>query len=178
MKHLVALACTSVLLAACASTPATQYHRLPDAAYRLPQNNKPAVVLKVVLAEPIQGTALLYQTDAHTLHFAKQHLWAQPLDTAMRNQLANELNRRSSNWRFVPPELKASDAELTVYVENFNGRYDGHTQIDGYTVWRSNGKTMAGRNFSTTTPQQGDGYEAMVDSLSAGLQQVAAEILP
>ena len=96
----------------------------------------------------------------------------------MRNQLANELNRRSSNWRFVPPELKASDAELTVYVENFNGRYDSHTQIDGYTVWSSNGKTMAGRNFSTTTPQQGDGYEAMVDSLSAGLQQVAAEILP
>ena len=178
MKALMCAAVSALVLSACASAPATEYHRLPDAAYRLPSNQKPSVVLKVVLAEPLKGNALLYQTDAHTLHFAKQHLWAQPLEMAVRNQLANALNQRGSAWRFVPAELKSSEQELVVYIENFNGRYDGATQIDGYTAWRDHGKTTTGRNFSVTTPQQGDGYNAMVESLSAGLQQVATEILP
>lgn len=178
MKALLCAAATALVLSACASAPATEYHRLPDAAYRLPDNHKPSVVLKVVLAEPLKGNALLYQTDAHTVHFAKQHLWSQALDIALRNQLANELNRRGSAWRFVPAELKTSEQELVVYIESFQGRYDGSTQIDGYTAWRNNNQTTPGRNFSITTPQQGDGYNAMVESLSLGLQQVAAEILP
>ena len=142
MKALMCAAVSALVLSACASAPATEYHRLPDAAYRLPSNQKPSVVLKVVLAEPLKGNALLYQTDAHTLHFAKQHLWAQPLDLAVRNQLANALNQRGSAWRFVPAELKSSEQELVVYIENFNGRYDGATQIDGYTAWRDHAAAM------------------------------------
>lgn len=178
MKTLFLAVTTALVLAACASTPATQYYRLPDAVYKLPQNQKPAVVLKVVLAEPLKSNSLLYQADAHTLHFAKQHLWAQPLDIALRNQLANELNQRGGNWRFVPAELKSSDSELTVHVESFQGRYDGTVQIEGYSVWRSNGKTLPGRNFSINRAQQGDGHAAMIEALSQGLTEVAAQIMP
>lgn len=179
MKHGLLIACMALTVGACASAPATQYYRLPDAAYRLPVAQKPNVALRVVLAEPLKSSSLLYQTDAHTLHFAKQHVWAEPLDIAIRNQLANALNQQNRPVRFVPPSLQDRDTpELTVYIEQFHGRFDGQTQIDGYSVLKRQGKTSAGTNFSVVTPQQGDGYAAMIDSLSAGLQQVASQMAP
>lgn len=179
MKLWLITACMALTVGACASAPATQYYRLSDTAYRLPATQKANVVLRVVLAEPLKGSSLLYQTDAHTLHFAKQHLWAEPLDIAIRNQLANALNQQNRSVRFVPPSLQNKDTpELTVYIEQFHGRFDGQTQIDGYSVLKRQGNTTAGNNFSVVTPQQGDGYAAMIDSLSAGLQQVAKQIAP
>ncbi|AUZ05180.1 hypothetical protein ADP71_16280 [Vitreoscilla sp. C1] len=179
MKLWFITVCLALAVGACASAPTTQYYRLSDTAYRLPATQKSNVVLRVVVAEPLKGQNLLYQTDAHTLHFAKQHLWAEPLDIAIRNQLANALNQQNRPVRFVPPSLQNNDTpELTVYIEQFHGRFDGQTQIEGYSVFKHQGKTTAGSNFSVLTAQQGDGYAAMIDSLSTGLQQVATQIAP
>lgn len=179
MKFWLLSACLAMSMVGCASKPATQYYRLPDAAYRLPVAQSNLVVLRVVLAEPLKGSSLLYQSNPHTLHFAKQHLWAEPLDIGLRNQLANALNQQHRHVHFVPQSLQNSDTpELTVYIDQFHGRFDGQTQITGYSVLKRGGKTSAGQNFNVLTPQQGDGYAAMIESLSQGLQQVATQLTP
>ena len=83
MKKLSLIA-AALLLAACSSTPPAQYYQLPDSAFRLPAQSNPAhnIGVKIVLAAPINGDSLLYQSDEHTLTLRK-NLWASPLDQAL-----------------------------------------------------------------------------------------------
>ena len=170
MKKLSLIA-AALLLAACGSTSPTQYYQLPDSAFRLPAQSNPAhnIGVKILLAAPINGDSLLYQSDEHTLTVAQQNLWAAPLDQALARALANKLNAAGS-LKYQPAE--ASGAQLTVYIDRFQGSYRGETEISGYARWQNGTQTP----FHVTTPQQGDGYAAMLNSLDQGLATVAQQI--
>lgn len=172
MNKLIALA-AAALLAACAATPPTQYYLLPDSHYRLPAHTGKETALRVVLSEPLARGGLVYQTDALNLNLARQNQWAAPLTPTLEARFANELNRAQQRYRFVPATRSNAENVLTVYIEAFNGSYTGDTQIRGYSQWQ-NGR---GSNFTVTTPQQGDGYPAMVQSLSNGITQAAQAVL-
>ena len=161
----------ALLLAACSSPALTQYYQLPDSAFRLPAATNPAqsVGVKIVLAAPINGDSLLYQSDEHTLTLAQQNLWASPLDQALARALANKLNAAGS-LKYQP--ATTSSAQLTVYIDRFQGSYRGETEISGYARWQNGTQTP----FHVTTPQQGDGYAAMLNSLDNGLATVARQI--
>lgn len=163
-----------LLLSACSAPQNVHYLTLPDSAYRLPEGQGRELALKVVLAEPLQQGGLVYRTDEHSLHMARQHLWAAPLEQAAEARLANELNRLNSTYRFVPAKRSSAKQTLTVYLEAFNGSYLGHTLVEGYSRWPDG----SGRNFRIETPQQGDGYPAMLQSLSKGLSRAAERIAP
>ncbi|WP_416192093.1 PqiC family protein [Neisseria sp. CCUG12390] len=168
--RLLALA-FALSLAACSTPQSTQYFVLPDSQYTQPrQGNELAV--KVYLAEPLNQGGLVYQTDVHHLNFARNHLWAAPLDSALANNLSNKLNRLNRQYTFIPSGRSQSSQVLKVYVEAFNGSYQGQTVVSGYALW-PNGQS---RPFHVETPQQGDGYAAMVDSLETGLNR-AAELM-
>lgn len=162
---------SAALLAACSTPQSTQYFVLPDSRYTQPQQGTELAV-KVYLAEPLNQGGLVYQTDAHHLNFAKNHLWASPLDNALANNLSNKLNRLNRKYTFVPADRSQSSGRLKVYIEAFNGSYQGQTVVSGYALW-PDGKS---RPFHVETPQQGDGYSAMVESLENGLDK-AAELI-
>lgn len=168
--RLLALTCT-VLLAACSTPQSTRYFVLPDSQYIQPHQGG-EVAVKVYLAEPLNQGGLVYQTDAHHLNFAKNHVWASPLDSALANSLSNKLNRLNRQYTFIPSGRSQSSQVLKVYVEAFNGSYQGQTVVSGYALW-PNGQS---KPFHIETPQQGDGYAAMVDSLETGLNR-AAELM-
>ena len=170
MKKLSLIA-AALLLAACSSTPPAQYYQLPDSAFRLPAQLNPAqsVGVKIVLAAPINGDSLLYQSDEHTLTFAQNNLWASPLDQALARALANKLNA-SGSLKYQPADT--GNPQLTVYIDRFQGSYRGETEISGYARWK-NGVEIPVR---ATTPQQGDGYPAMLESLNGGLDSIARQI--
>ncbi|MDO4696602.1 MAG: ABC-type transport auxiliary lipoprotein family protein [Neisseria sp.] len=161
-----------LLLSACSSPQSIQYLTLPDSAYILPERQGRELALKVVLAEPLQHGGPVYRTDAYSLHPARRHLWAVPLEQAAEARLANELNRLDRTYRFTPVKRSNSAQTLTVYLEAFNGSYLGHTLVQGYSRWPDG----TGRNFRIETPQQGDGYPAMLQSLSQGLGRAAEHI--
>lgn len=170
-KKILFSGCLAVLLAACSSTDVgTKYYQLPDSAFRLPEKHSAPVGIKIQLAEPLKSGSLLYQTDAHTLNFAQNNLWSAPLDEALTAALANKLNRLGS-LKYVPAKAQQTIG-LTIYLDRFQGRYTGDTEISGYVQW-TNGQQKA---FHVITPQQGDGYAAMTDSLDQGLDEVAREI--
>lgn len=165
-------ACTAaLLLAACAAAP-VQYYRLPDSSFLLPEGNGEETALRVVLAEPLDKGGLVYQSSELQLNFARSNLWAAPLDSALSARLANELNRTQNRYRFVPAERSSAGRTLTVYIDAFYGSYRGSTLVQGYSLWPDG----SGRNFRVETPQQGDGYSAMLQSLSQGLGQAARDI--
>ena len=170
MKKLSLIA-AALLLAACSSPSPTQYYQLPDSAFRLPAQSNPArsIGVNIVLAAPINGDSLRYQSDEHTLTFAQKNLWASPLDQALARALANKLNA-SGSLKYQPAD--SGSAQLTVYIDRFQGSYRGETEISGYARWQNGTQTP----FHIITPQQGDGYAAMLNSLDKGLASVAQQI--
>lgn len=169
-KRIPALA-LAFALAACSSVN-TAYFTLPDSQFELPAGQGNEVALQVILAEPLATGGLVYQTDPLHLNFAKQNLWAAPLDQSIAANLANKLNRQSKRYRFIPAGRSQASTTLKIYIENFNGTYQGHTLIQGYSQWPDG----SGRNFRIETPQQVDGYPAMVQSLDQGLTQAAERL--
>lgn len=172
MNKILMAAALAFALTACSSGVSTAYFSLPNSQFELPEGQGNEVALQVILAEPLANGGLVYQTDPLHLNFAKQNLWAAPLDQSIAANLANKLNRQGSRYRFIPAHRSQAATTLKVYIENFNGTYQGHTLIQGYSQW-PNG---SGRNFRIETPQQGDGYPAMVQSLDQGLSQAAERL--
>ena len=72
---------------------------------------------------------------------------------------------------FVPAHQSKAAQSATIYLEAFQGSYLGSTLVEGYI--RSD---SGSRRFRAETPQQGDGYEAMLESLSQGVSAAAAQI--
>ena len=157
-------AATALLLAACASAPATQYFSLPDSAFVPPAGQSSGqTAVQIILAEPPPGFKGFF-----CLNFARHHLWAAPLDQSLAAAFSNRLNRHGSA-RFVPYGRGNDLPVLKIYIEQFQGSFQGHTLVSGYAQW-PNGRTTP---FNIQTPQQGDGYPAMVESLSQGLNHAA-----
>lgn len=162
------------LLSACSSTP-TQYYQLPDSAFYAPNRSAPQMIVRVQLAEPLKSSGLLYQTDAYRVNMAQQNLWSTPLDSALAVSLSNKLNRLRQNTLYFPHHLSEQRSPiLTVYFDRFQGTYHGHTEISGYVQF-PDGKR---KSFQAHTPQQGDGYAAMLESLNHGLEHITEQIAP
>ncbi|PSJ79887.1 PqiC family protein [Neisseria iguanae] len=161
----------AVLLAACSTPQSTRYFVLPDSQYIQPRQGD-EIAVKVYLAEPLAHGGLVYQTDAYHLNFAKNHLWASPLNITLANNLSNKLNRLNRQYTFIPSGRSRSTRVLKVYIEAFNGSYQGQTVVSGYALW-PDGQS---KPFHVETPQQSDGYAAMVDSLENGLNKAAGLI--
>ncbi|UOO81126.1 ABC-type transport auxiliary lipoprotein family protein [Uruburuella testudinis] len=173
MRRLFSACAAASALAACSTPQTTQYFTLPDSQYSLPAQRGNETAVRVILAEPLANGGLVYQTDAYHVNFARNHLWAGALDNALAASFSNKLNRLNPHRRFMPANRSSADAPtLKIYMEAFQGSYQGQTQVRGYAVW-PNGQ---GRNFNIDTPQQGDGYTAMVESLDAGVNAAAAAI--
>lgn len=175
MKILLSLICACTLtLAGCAGTPVT-YYQLPNSHYQLPSGYyRTPVYIKVVLTDSLNQGNLVYQDSPTTLHFAQNHLWADDLDQEITQILANELNKYSQHFSFMPQSN--SKHTLTVYISAFQGSYDGHIHIKGYSMW--DGSKEKGQNFNIRLSQQGNGYSNMVKALAKGLEQVAITIAP
>ncbi len=159
-------------LGAC-STPATQYFTLPDSQYSHPAKSGSEIAVRVYLAEPLNNGGLVYQTDAYHVNFARNHLWAGSLDNALASGFSNKLNRIGGRHIFVPAARSSSTQILKIYVEAFQGSYQGKTLVSGYALW-PNGQS---RPFHVETPQNGDGYTAMVESLNQGLEKAAEAVV-
>ena len=151
----------ALTLAACGTAQSTQYFVLPDSQYIRPAAHGNEIAVKVNLAEPLANGGLVYQTDAYHVNLAKNHLWAAPLDGALAANLSNKLNRLNPHRTFVPASRSQSSQTLKVYIEAFQGSYQGQTTISGYAQW-PDGRS---KPFNAVTPQQGDGYTAMLESL-------------
>ena len=109
MKKILMAAALAFALTACSSVN-TAYFTLPNSQFELPEGQGNEVALQVILAEPLANGGLVYQTDPLHLNFAKQNLWAAPLDQSIAANLANGLS--------VPAAVAAAKRYITVAIEH------------------------------------------------------------
>ena len=174
MKPTLFVVLLTLALSACSSSVPTQYYPLPDSAFLLPPPRAQETAVQIILVQPLKTQSLLYQTDANQLNFAQKHLWADNPENAIAASLSNKLNRLNPQVRYQPAARSNQPEKwMKVYIETFQGNYQGYTQITGYAQW-ANGRSQS---FTIQTPQKGDGYAAMIQSLDSGLQSVATTIL-
>ena len=145
----------ALTLAACGTAQSTQYFVLPDSQYIRPAAHGNEIAVKVNLAEPLANGGLVYQTDAYHVNLAKNHLWAAPLDGALAANLSNKLNRLNPHRTFVPASRSQSSQTLKVYIEAFQGSYQGRppsaVMHNGRTD-AANRLTPSRRNKATAIP--------------------------
>lgn len=159
-------------LTACSTSIPTQYFTLPDSQYTVPPQHTVEMPVRVILADPIGNGGLVYQTDVNRINFARNHLWAMPLDDALAASFSNKLNQLNPSYAFVPASRSNKNTPLKIYIESFQGSHLGQVNVHGYAVW-PNGES---RNFNIDVPQKTDGYTAMVEALGNGISQAAKEI--
>lgn len=176
------LALTSLWLAACAaSAPEPSRYLLdfpepPTGRLLAPAPGPRLYVAEVRVADYLAGAGIVYQTDVSQVHPAGGHRWAEPLPAQLRRGLADVLATRLERLVLVP-EAGAGADRLEVYVDSFQGRFDGTARVAGQ--WRLHGpggELLTGRRFRVEVPLEADGYPALVRALSAAWAEVAGDV--
>ena len=170
-----------LLLTACAAPSATQYYTLPDSVFRQPENKVLRLddSVQVWVENSIQNNALIYQTTAETVHFAKNALWAEPLNVAASNAFANAMNENSNNIIYLPKNNEKQNCPcIKINLQSFQGAYTGEVKVAGVAYfYDKTGKTNKIKPFAVTQIQHGDGYDAMTKALGEAVGQAAREIV-
>lgn len=175
----------AALLAACSSSDDSDkhYYQLPD----LPAATAPAPaataqvaqrqlwIEHVGVADYLNGTGVVYQTNDVQYVIAKDNLWASPLEQQLQQTLVTQLSRNLPGW-LVSAQTQSNDQEvLNVTVTGFHGRYDGKAVVSGQWTLTRDGQTLT-QPFSLQLDQPEDGYDNLVRTLAQGWQQQAAVI--
>lgn len=173
---------TISLLAACASGT-TQYYRLPDSSpASTAATERQTAFLQVRLKNSLNNGSLVYQTSPVQVHFARQHQWADDLSSSIATVLANRSSRNNNRYQYLAAGTAHAATRnlptLTLEINHFEGSYHGHTRIAGqfYLTDASGSLRLQPQHFEIDTPQHGDGYAAMVESLSVGLAELARQL--
>lgn len=170
-----------LLLTACAAPSATQYYTLPDSVFRQPENKVLRLddSVQVWVENSIQNNALTYQTTAETVHFAKNALWAEPLNVAASNAFANAMNENSNNIIYLPKNNEKQNCPcIKINLQSFQGAYTGEVKVAGVAYfYDKTGKTNKIKPFTVTQIQHGDGYDAMTNALGQAIKHAAREIV-
>lgn len=182
MKYIIGIAV--LMMTACSSVPDKAYYQLPDVYQGA--NNKVVTttesakqdqiwVQPIRLSDMLVNTGIVYQTSDINYTVANQHLWINPLDQQLQQNLVVGLAKEFPNRVVSTQPIEDKLAKLTVNVNYFQGRYDGKVIIAGDWIYTQGNKVIS-QPFSVALTQTEDGYPALVRTLGEGWQNVVAEI--
>ncbi len=133
------------------------------------------VIDRLTVAGYLDEPGIVMQPDAIRLRQASNHQWAEALGQQLSRGLRQRLSAELPDTRILMGGGPPDAMRLRVYVEQFQGRYDGVGIASGYWQLRgANGELLLERNFSASTPLAEDGYPALVRALGASWDKVAA----
>ena len=180
MKYIIGI--FVLMLTACSSQPNKAYYQLPIAAAQQAVESKIQTVQKsqiwvqpIRLSDMLVSAGIVYQTTDINYTVANQHLWVNPLDQQLQQNLVSGLSQAFPNTVVATQPIDDNLARLTVSVNYFQGRYDGKAVIAGDWIYVDGNKVIK-QPFSLTLDQNEDGYPALVRTLGQGWQQVVADI--
>lgn len=173
-----------LMLTACSSQTNKTYYQLPD-VYQgsVPEQvsatqpaKKPQIwVQPIRLSNMLVNAGIVYQTTDINYTVANQHLWINPLDQQLQQNLISGLTKALPGTVVANQPVEDNLAKLTVTVNYFQGRYDGQVIISGDWIYTENNKVI-NQPFSLVLTQTEDGYPALVRTLGQGWEQVVSDI--
>ena len=182
MKYIIGI--FVLMLTACSSQTNKTYYQLPDVyqggvseQVSVTQSaKKPQIwVQPIRLSNMLVNAGIVYQTTDINYTVANQHLWINPLDQQLQQNLISGLTKALPSTVVANQPVEDSLAKLTVTVNYFQGRYDGQVIISGDWIYTENNKVI-NQPFSLVLTQTEDGYPALVRTLGQGWEQVVSDI--
>jgi uncharacterized lipoprotein YmbA len=134
---------------------------------------------RVALASYLDQSGIVLQTGPDEVHAARQHIWAEPLDDAVRIYLRDAVSAglgypvsgdaaRRQTW----------DYRIDVGIDQFHGSLDGDVVIDAswIIIDTATQQQLARHRFQQTAAQSDDGYEALIAAKKSLLNELAGAI--
>ncbi|ENM5918007.1 membrane integrity-associated transporter subunit PqiC [Vibrio mimicus] len=174
------------LLVGCSSEPQSKSH-----FYLIPNNpalsevnrnkNLPLLIVQPVeLAAYLDTQGIVYRKSDTQVIQARQNLWAQRLSSQLTQRLINDLRANSSHYWPVTLNTAAAQQKhwkLQVRFQQFNGAYTGNAEIAGnWELSNAQGERLLNQEFAFQVPLTEEGYPALVEALSSGLNNLSTQI--
>lgn len=171
-----------LVLAGCASSPATVQHYMLPQAQSLPMGVAEAapvlVLAPIQLSDLVDRRGLVLQTTDIEMQEALAHQWAESLSGQLRRRMRFHLAQGLPQWRLSTDRSSSPAAHyLLLQVEQFQGRFDGQAVVSGHWQWfDQNGRELRAKPFLLNEAMREDGYPELVYSLDRAWQRLAMQI--
>jgi uncharacterized lipoprotein YmbA len=168
MKRLLVIFCILALVGCAAPSPNLNYYLLDSGDSAITgsvqsSESRPLLLLdEVRLGELLRQSSLLVQLEDHQMHYALQHVWAEPLSEAIPKTLLKDLRQRSNDFNFEQGTKEWFGKEayrLKIQIDQYYPTAEQQVVLTGrywLTVTES-GKTVA-QDFSLKESLSQDGY--------------------
>ncbi|MDW1988479.1 PqiC family protein, partial [Vibrio sp. 811] len=142
---------------------------------------RPLLVIRPAqLASYLNDNSIVYRTSDTQIVQAKRHQWAQSISEQITQRVVAELRQKQSDY--WPVEMnnlldQSGESKLQLSLNKFNGSYQGNAEIEGeWLLIDASGNVVRSSQIKILMPLQDEGYDALVDALSAGLNQLTDDI--
>ncbi|TOB61098.1 PqiC family protein [Vibrio parahaemolyticus] len=188
MKRVFLLATALITgLTGCSSAPEATgaLYLLPKAETKTSNQmsvaERPLLVIRPAqLASYLNDNSIVYHTSDTQIVQAKRHQWAQSISEQITQRVVAELRQKQSDY--WPVEMnnlldQSGESKLQLTLNKFNGSYQGNAEIEGeWLLIDASGNIVRSSQIKILMPLQDEGYDALVDALSAGLNQLTDDI--
>lgn len=168
----------AVLLAACSSQPpqiASYLLRSEVNSGAGTQLVNSGIALDTIrVARYIDQPGLVLAFENGTIHAARNHLWAEPLQVSLRRYLASQISSTSGR-NIASSATSATLIRIDVTVDQLHGNGRGAAVLVAYWDLTSEDSYTSFR-FSEQQALSGDGYDPLVQAQQALLQRLADAI--
>lgn len=181
MKRLILL--LLVVVSGCSSEMGAvqeRYLLLAENKSQIVQSHYPVLLVNTELADYLNQRHIVYRTSDTQVVYAKNHQWAQDLSQQLTYWVINDL--RMKDIPYWPVELSSflkpeQSSQLTIRFHQFNGAFSGNAEVSGeWLITDIDGNLERNESFYFEIPLKEDGYDALVEALTEGLQQLSSEI--
>ena len=171
------------VLAGCSSKPTLlNYYTLHDPQTHsktapLSKSVKQVEMARVKLPDYLKQRNLAFLLSDTQLHFAPQHVWAEPLYDGVYQSLGKSLMRNHGIYATPNMKYDADETSLKVriQIDDFISSYDGQVVLSGQYWVDHNGEESV-YLFYFTLPLEEDGYPHTVRKMRAALTLLAADV--
>ncbi|MDE1513690.1 MULTISPECIES: PqiC family protein [Vibrio] len=192
MKQWLLMMLISITLLGCSSEPQPKvdFYLLPQhltSSPVTPTTSFTALASTLLIVQPVElapyldTAGIIYRQSATQVTQAKYHQWAQRLSPQLTERIIEQL-RRDQPVSYWPEAFNAHYAQqkhhtLQVKFQRFNGAYTGNAELAGsWELLSPQGVRLLRQDFSFDVPLTDEGYPALVEALSLGLEQLTTQI--
>jgi len=190
MKIVTICICMALLIS-CTSKPlSVRYYLLHTPENKVPNTSdeaKPIAVLQLLnVADYLRQSSLVMQVDQHELHYSRQDVWAEKLQSSFYKALLQDLNATGQRNYVASSSPNAAHAvtAITVKLEHFHAT-DTSTVVSSGRYWLSINDPNAAKNKNLATSShlfffeselKQDGYAHAVEQLRTLVTNLARQI--
>lgn len=173
----------SLALVGCASEQAIQDHY-----YILPDNgvtnatvlDAPMLIIKTDLSEYLNNKGIVYRTSDTQILEAKHSLWAEGIQDQITQRIVSDLQSKQRHYWPIEAHTMVdlnNQKQLLISLQRFNGVYTGNAELMGeWMLIDGQGKVLANKHFERQVALKEEGYNALINALSTGLDQLTTDL--